>query len=195
MEITIKQTPAEQAEIRKQLDRVLLPFKLDWNDVPSMNMLGSYMQKNFVDANGVMDASFANCYAAIKALKAHISWVDKAPRTAAPILEDGYGRQIRNLKQEREDRARANQREERDTIQQQFDRAQKQGITNVQWAACRQFAATANIGESHGQRARAKEALVQVLNQFTGNGGGTPEACMQALKAKARELQNAPRFA
>ena len=103
-------------------------------------MLGAFMVKNYVK-DGVMDASFANCYAAIKALKAHIAWVGKAPRTASPLVADERGNAIRDLKQERIDRQRAADQEarERSTKQSLVDQAKdaaqrvaaNQGIENL----------------------------------------------------------------
>jgi hypothetical protein len=65
-------------------------------------------------------------------------------------------------------------------------------MANLAWAECRKYLAAYSGGSTHGQRARHKAALTEILEWFTAKQNGNPAECLSALHAKAQTLQNAP---
>src|ERR1700741_5137105 len=166
MNVTIKQSLQEQNEIRAQLERALAPFKLDWNDAASIAMLGAYMHKHFV-LDGVMDASFANCYTAVKALKQHLGWVGDVPRTAPKIASDERGNQIRDLRAERQQRAEqeaqeARERSTKKSMEDQRKDAQQNVAGNQRIESFRSEIQSVR-GKTHGQTYKIREELTNAL--------------------------------
>lgn len=165
---SFKQSEAEQAEIKKQIDQVLLPYALDWEK--SIDMIGAYLRTNHTDDQGVCDVSFDSTYRCIKSLRDVLVWKGAAPRTAKPIATDGMGNVIRDLKGEREARQRAQDREDRERSTKQTlefqakDAMQRvavnQGIENLR-AEVASFTA-----RTHSETAKARAEMNAVIKKL-----------------------------
>ena len=174
MEITFKQSQAEQIEIRKQLEQAMLPSVLDWDLESNINMLGAYLRARHIDpATGVFDVSFGNCWAAIKALKDALVW-KVAPRKSSQsqVFQDPRsGKVIRDLRRERQERAEQEAREEKERAENTKSMADKQREAELRVQANKgienlRFEVESFRGKSHSATAKAKAEMNTVIDNL-----------------------------